>query len=112
MKKKIILGSLVLILLVTGFIGYKLFSPAVSNKQGNYFYIKNGETLAGVKEELKFNQFISADGFDLACKLLKYKKVKPGQTLSLSLTKKERKSSLQENSGRGKNLIQHLILYK
>ena len=79
MKKKIILGSLVLILLVTGFIGYKLFSPAVSNKQGNYFYIKNGETLAGVKEELKFNQFISADGFDLACKLLKFKKVKPGR---------------------------------
>lgn len=79
MKKKVILGILAVIVAVAGFIAYKLFSPAVSNKQDSYFYIKTGDDAATVKKNLIQQHFINGNGYDLVCKLLKYKKVKPGR---------------------------------
>ncbi|MGQ0737456.1 MAG: endolytic transglycosylase MltG [Bacteroidota bacterium] len=81
MKKKIIGTVILLIIVAGGFITLKLFRPAISNKEGLYFYIKEGETLAGVKEELTYRQFLKGGGFDLACKFLRFKKPKPGRYL-------------------------------
>lgn len=79
MKKKIILGSIVLIAAIAGFIGYKLFSAAVTNKQDSYFYISTGEDVSTVKENLVNQKFINGNNFNLVSKLLKYKKAKPGR---------------------------------
>lgn len=79
MKKKIILGVLAVIIAVSGFIGLKLFRPAVSNKQENYFYIKTGEVLITVKENLVTKKFISGKDFDFVAKILKYKNPKAGR---------------------------------
>ncbi len=79
MKKKIILGVLAVIVIAGGFIGYKFFKPAVHNKQGTYFYIKTGDDVPVVKENLASQKFISGNDFNLIAKLLKYKKAKPGR---------------------------------
>ena len=79
MKKKIILGILAVLVAVAGFIGYKFFKPAVSNKPESYFYIKTGDDVAAVRQNLISGQFISGSNFDMVCKLLKYKKAKPGR---------------------------------
>ena len=79
MKKKIIPGILAVIIFIACFIGYKLLKPAVHNKQNTHFYIKSGDDLASVKENLVYQQYIGGSNFDLACKLLKFKKVKPGR---------------------------------
>ncbi len=79
MKRKIILGILAVLLAVGGFISYKLFRPAVANKESHYFYIKSGTTVSGVKEQLIKEKYISGGGFDLACRLLKVKKIIPGR---------------------------------
>ncbi len=77
--KKIILVILTILFIIAGFIGYKLFSPAVTNKQEIYFYIKSGDNVATVKENLIQQKFIKGNGFDMASKLLKFKRVKPGR---------------------------------
>lgn len=79
MRKKILFGILLLLLATGGFIGYKLFKPAVKNKNNTYFYIKEGDNIFSVKKNLVDQQFINGSGFDLAVKLLKYKKVKAGR---------------------------------
>ncbi len=80
MKKKIILGILALILLIAGVVAYKLFGPAVSVKNENYLYIRSGSTAEDVKAELIAKDFIEGSTwFDLATRLVKYEKVKPGR---------------------------------
>jgi UPF0755 protein len=79
MKKKIILGILAILVAAGGFIGYKLFKPAVSNKQDSYFYIKTGDDVNTVKQNLVSEKFISGSNFDMVAKLLKYKNAKPGR---------------------------------
>lgn len=59
--------------------GYKLFKPAVHNKDNAYFYINEGDNITTVKEKLIQQKLIDGNGFDLAEKLLKYKKAKPGR---------------------------------
>ena len=79
MKKKIILGILVIIVAFTGFIGYNLLNPYVSNKQDAYFYIKTGDEFATVKDNLISGKFINGNNFEMVCKFLKYKTPKPGR---------------------------------
>jgi len=84
MKKKIIWSTILLILVAGGVITTKLFRPAIDNKKGIFFYIKEGETVIGVKEELMYRQFFKSGGsgsFDLACKILRFKKPKAGRYL-------------------------------
>lgn len=81
MRKKIILAILGFLLVAGGFVALKLFRPAISNKEGAYFYIKEGETLESVKEELLYRQFLKGGGFDIACKVLRFKKPRPGRYL-------------------------------
>lgn len=79
MKKKIILGALVLMIVIGGIVVYQFLKPAVSNKQDNYFYIKTGDDLATVKKTLVDKNFISGKNFNITSKLLKYKNPKPGR---------------------------------
>ncbi len=79
MKKKIILLILAVLVLAGGFFGYTLFKPAVSNKKDSYFYIKTGDDVATVKKNLVDNELIKGGDFDLVCKILKYKKARPGR---------------------------------
>ena len=79
--KKILLALSGVILLAGGYIALKLFRPAIDNKEGIYFYIKEGETLSGVQEELKYRKLLKGGGFDLACTILRFKKPKPGRYL-------------------------------
>ncbi|HUR67571.1 MAG TPA: endolytic transglycosylase MltG [Chitinophagaceae bacterium] len=78
MKK--IFGLLFIVLVVIGgFIGYTLYKPSVSNKEGTFFYITDNDNLTTVKEKLVAGKFIKGDGFDLTCKILRFKEPKPGR---------------------------------
>lgn len=81
MKKKILLAVFGILVAVGGYLSYKLFRPAIDNKEGLYFYIKEGETLSGIKKELIYRKFLKGSGFDLACTILRFKKPKPGRYL-------------------------------
>ncbi len=91
MKKKIIAGIILLLLIAGGFIGWKFFGPATSVSGGEFLYIKTGSAYADVKKELISRKFInSSQWFDLASKILRYKSVKPGRykiTKGMSLFK-------------------------
>lgn len=81
MKKKILLAVFGIILTIGGYLSYKLFRPAVSNKDGMYFYIKEGETLSGLKEQLTRQKLLKGGGFGLASTILRFKKPKAGRYL-------------------------------
>ena len=63
MKKKIIYGTLLLLLAVGGFLAWKIFGPTVSAPQGKYFYIKAGATYTEVKTALLDQHIISSEYF-------------------------------------------------
>lgn len=79
MKKKIIIGILLAAIAFGGFFIYRFLKPSVSNKTGSHFYIKTGESVEGVKNNLVAQKYISGEGFDQLSNWLKYKKVKPGR---------------------------------
>ncbi len=91
MKKKIIIGIILLTLIAGGFAGWKLFGPATTTASGEFFYIKTGSTYADIKQELINKKYInSSNWFELASKILRYKKIKPGRykiTKGMSLVK-------------------------
>lgn len=82
MKKRIILGTLVLILAIAGFFAWKFLGAAVriKDKENPYLYIKTGSTAEDVKKELITQEFIrSTTWFDMVVSLMKYKAVRPGR---------------------------------
>lgn len=79
MKKKIIAGVILTLLLIGGFVGYKVFGPTVSAPEGKYFYIKTGDNLETVKENLYDQGIVNKEWFNQVAGWLKYKKVKPGR---------------------------------
>ena len=83
MKRKIIYGTLLLLLLSVGFIVWQLFGPVISAPEGKYFYIRTGSTYDQVKEGLLEHKIISGSFFfDRLAKLVHYpKKIKPGRYL-------------------------------
>ncbi|MBL0131130.1 MAG: endolytic transglycosylase MltG [Chitinophagaceae bacterium] len=79
-KKKIFAGVILALIFLGGFIGWKLFGPATSTKNGEFFYVKTGSVYADVKKELIQKKYIPNERwFDLATKLLRYKTIKPGR---------------------------------
>lgn len=81
MKKKIIYGILLVLLLAGGFIAWKIFGPTVAAPDGKYLYIKAGETYSEVKTALLEQKVINSEFFfDHLSKQLKYTNaVKPGR---------------------------------
>lgn len=80
MKKKIILRTIAIIILVAGFFAWKIFGAAVSIKKDRYLFIKTGATYHGVQDELVKNEFIhGTTWFSLVSKMAGYKKIRPGR---------------------------------
>jgi len=78
--KKIILITLLLVLLAGAFFAWKLVGPAVSIEKDSFLYVRTGSDLQDVRTELVEQKFLnSTTYFDLASKLIGYKKVKPGK---------------------------------
>lgn len=81
MKKRILLGTIAVILLVAGFFAWKFFAaPLSTEKEGTYLYIKTGSTFKDVQEELVKGKFIhSTVWFRMVSRTVGYKNVKPGR---------------------------------
>jgi UPF0755 protein len=80
MKKKIIVGLILTIILIGAFIGYQVLGPTLSSPQGKYFYIKTGDDMTSVKENLVSQKIIgSTTWFNRVAGWLKFKNVKPGR---------------------------------
>jgi UPF0755 protein len=80
MKKKIILGIFLVLLLTGGFIGYKVMGPAISAKNGKYLYIRSGENMDDLTAQLVSKEIISSkDWFKRVAGWLSFTNVKPGR---------------------------------
>lgn len=80
-KKKIISGVILLLLIIiAGFIGYKVIGPSVSNKNGKFIYVKSEDNFTTVEEKL-LSQKVIADKnwFRRVAGWLKFKQIKPGR---------------------------------
>lgn len=91
MRKKIISGIILLLLITGGFTGWKFYGPATSTSSGEFFYIHTGSDYDSLKKELISKKYINSElWFDLASKILRFKNVKPGRykiTKGMSLVK-------------------------
>ncbi len=73
MKKKIIFGTLLVLISAAGFLTWQLFGPTVSSPDGKYFYIRTGSDYISVKTSLVEQKVISgAFFFDRIAKQIKY----------------------------------------
>jgi len=81
MRKKIILGTLFILLAAGGYLAWQVFGPTVSAPDGKYFYIKTGSVYEEVKTSLTEKKIISSPFFfDLLAKQVKYNRsVKAGR---------------------------------
>jgi UPF0755 protein len=78
--KKIFFVLLVLILLAGAFAAWKIFGPSVSAPDGNYFYIRTGESYETVIKNLTEKNITGGFWFHLAAKRAKFSRcVKPGR---------------------------------
>lgn len=91
MRKKIISGIILLLLITVGFAGWKFYGPATSTSSGEFFYVHTGSDYDSLKKQLISKKYINSElWFDLASKLLRFKNVKPGRykiTKGMSLVK-------------------------
>ena len=73
MKKKIIFGTLLILLAAAGFLAWQIFGPTVSSPEGKYFYVRTGSDYTDVKTSLVDQKIISGTFFfDLIAKQIKY----------------------------------------
>jgi len=81
MKKKILLGTIAVLVAAAAFFAWKFFAAPVSTeKEGTYLYIKTGSTFKDVQAELVKSKFIhNTVWFRMVSKAAGYKIVKPGR---------------------------------
>ena len=79
--KKIILAIAVVLALVAGYFALQLYRPVVSNKEGKFLYIREGDDMASLKAALSSQFGVNQGKFDLARKVLRFKKPKAGRYL-------------------------------
>ncbi|MFC0771427.1 endolytic transglycosylase MltG [Terrimonas alba] len=80
MKRKIILGLLLAVVLIVAFIAWKFLGPTLHAPEKKYFYIPTGQNFEGVKTDLKQQKIMSGSiWFGWASKIIRYEKVKPGR---------------------------------
>ena len=81
MKKKLIYGILLIVLVVGGYAAWQIFGPTVSAPESKYFYIKTGTAYSDVRQSLIDEKIIgNTTFFDLVSKKLKYPRlVKAGR---------------------------------
>lgn len=79
MIRKLFFGLTGILLLAAAFFAYKLMRPAVHNKDNNYLYVNPGTSMAALKKQLTDGNYISGNGYNLTCRLLRFKNPKPGR---------------------------------
>lgn len=80
MKKKLLLCIILIFLAIGAFVGYKIFGPATSSPSEKYFYIRSGDDLSNVKENIVQQKILpNTTWFNRVAGWLKYKTVKPGR---------------------------------
>jgi UPF0755 protein len=81
MKKKLVFGILLIMILVGGYAAWQVFGPTVSAPESKYFYIRTGTAYSDVRQSLIDQKIIGNTWFfDLLSKQLKYpSKVKAGR---------------------------------
>ena len=63
MKKKIIYGTLIVLLAAGGFIGWNIFGPVIESPPGKYLFIRTGSNYSDVKTALLDQKIISGSFF-------------------------------------------------
>lgn len=81
MKKKLIWAILGILLVIVGYIVFLVMRPSVSSPDKQFFYIQEGTNLSELKNQLNDKKLLKSNGFDWACKMLRFKKPKPGRYL-------------------------------
>lgn len=80
MKKKILIGTAGVLVMLAFFFAWKFLGPAVNTSQEQYLYIRTGSTFNDVKKELTEKKILrSSTWFSLASKIIGYKTIKPGR---------------------------------
>ena len=80
MKRKIIVGVAVFLILIAAFVGWKFFGPTVHVPEKKFFYISTGETYSLLEADLRNQGIVSSPTwFNLAAKMIGYNTVKPGR---------------------------------
>lgn len=80
MKKKLLLSIILIFLAIGAFVGYKIFGPATSSPSEKYFYIRSGDDLSNVKENIVQQKILpNTTWFNRVAGWLKFKNVKPGR---------------------------------
>jgi UPF0755 protein len=81
MKRKLVLGILLIALLVGGYAAWQVFGPTVSAPENKYFYIRTGTSYSDVRQSLIEKKIVSNTWFfDFLSKKLNYpSKVKAGR---------------------------------
>ena len=79
--KKISSIVVAIVIIIGGYIGYKIFGPTVKAPEQKYIYIKTGSTYESVKQQLLDKNVINNGGiFEKVANLLNYPKlVKAGR---------------------------------
>lgn len=78
--KKIIVTLFLILIIVSVFVGWKVFGPTVHAPAGKFFYVRTGSNYNTVKTDLQKNEIITGSTwFNLVAKQLKYKVIKPGK---------------------------------
>ncbi len=79
--RKIILFIFIIGLLVAGWLAYTLFKPSVHipYKESSWLYITTGETFLELKHDLNGRRILRGPDFELASKILRFKKPRPGR---------------------------------
>ncbi len=80
MKRKIIVGVAVFLILIAAFVGWKFFGPTVHVPEKKFFYISTGETYSLLEADLRNQGIVSSPTwFNWAAKMIGYKTIKPGR---------------------------------
>ena len=80
MKRKIIIGLFVLIVFAASFFAWKVFGPTANSPEGEFFYVKTGESFQDMKGDILKNNIIKTRiWFDWTAQLMKFRIAKAGK---------------------------------
>ena len=79
--RKLFLFAFIILLFLAGFFAYTFFRPAVhkGDIDGQYLYIRTGEDMESLNKNLIEQHYINGGGFNLVCRILGFKKPRPGR---------------------------------
>lgn len=80
MRKKTIFAVLFLLIVLGGFVAYKIFGPATRTPSGEFFYVNTGTGYDTLEKKLVDQGYLSSPTwFRMVSKAMKFRKVHPGR---------------------------------